>query len=75
MLVLLSLVSIDVWLDATHSWRLAATGLSSEVRRPQCFSACAVFISPSSPERRYPESAIGGSAAGRKSEFKPRGRA
>ena len=33
MLVLLSLVSIDVRLGVPLSWRLAATGLSSELRR------------------------------------------
>ena len=44
MLVLLILVSIDVRLGAPHSWRPAATGLSSEVRRAQCFSTCAVLI-------------------------------
>ena len=40
MLVLLSLASIDVRVGATHSWCPAATGLSSEVRLAQCFSAC-----------------------------------
>ena len=73
MLVLLSLVSIDVRLGATESWRLAATGLSSEVRRTQCFSWCAVLIYPRSLEHRHPESASGGSAFERKAKFKPRG--
>ena len=73
MLVLLSLVSIDVRLGATQSWRLAATGLSSEVRRTQCSSWCAVLIYPRSLEQRHPESASGGSAFERKTKFKPRG--
>ena len=73
MLVLLSLASIDVRVGATHSWCSAAGGLSSEVRRAQCFSACAVLIYPPSPERRHPESASGGSAFEWKAKFKPRG--
>ena len=40
MLVLLSLASIDVRVGATHSRRPAVTGVSSEVRLSQCFSAC-----------------------------------
>ena len=40
-LALLRLANIDVLLGASQSWRPAATGLSSEVRRAQCFSACA----------------------------------
>ena len=44
MLVLLSLVSIDVRLGDTNRWRAAASGVSSEVRWAQCFSACADLI-------------------------------
>ena len=73
MLVLLSLASIHVRVGATQSWRLAATGLSSEVRRTQCFSTCAVLIYPRSLEQRHPESASGGNAFERKTKFKPRG--
>ena len=73
MLVLLSLVSIHVRLGATHSWRPAATGLSSEVRRAECFSNCAVLLYSRSLEQRHPESASGGSAFERKTEFEPMG--
>ena len=66
MLVLLSLVRLDVRLGATHSWRSAVTGHSSE-------SAGAVLLAqrsfklPTEPRQRHPESASGGSAFWRKS--------
>ena len=64
MLVLLSLASIDVRLGATHRWRSAMTGHSSECLRS--------FKLPTEPRQRHPESASGGSAFWRKSWFKPR---
>ena len=69
--VLLSLASIHVRVGTTKSWRLAATGLSSEVRRTQCFSWCAVLIYARSLEHRHPESASGGSAFERTDKIKP----